>query len=289
MRTVALNFPKSILIETSNVCQGECKFCPYKKIRVGENSIYLDFDRYKKMIDEISEYPIVRLTLFNNNEPLLDRRICEFIQYAYKKLPNVEITLSTNGRILTLEKIYELKEAGLTTLYVSIPTVDDENYEKVMGINPKRIIDLLTGIDDPELFKMIRIAVPITKYHNHELISSKLSKYIICEWGLEYKENWEIDDTFLSISDFSEYEGPCDRPMDQMVISSNGDVIICCRDWHSQNVVGNVYDDDLYTIWHGDKMKEIQSYISGQKYDAIDCCKDCTMNKNYYLKRVRKI
>ena len=288
MRTKALDFPKSILIETSNVCQGECKFCPYKKIRIHEKPVYLDFEKYIELINEIAKFPVVRLTLFNNNEPLLDKRISEFIRYAHKMLPNVEITLSTNGRQLTLEKIYELKDAGLTTLYVSIPTVEEEKYKKIMGISPKRVIDLLTNITDEELYKMIRIAVPITKYHNHDLISSKLSNYIICEWGLEYKESWEIDDTFFAISDLSSYEGPCDRPLDQMVISSNGDAIICCRDWKGQNVVGNVYENSLYEIWHGEKMLEIQSHIALQQYDSINCCRDCTMNKNYYLKRVKK-
>ena len=101
-------------------------------------------------------------------------------------------------------------------------------------------------------------------------------------------ESWEIDDTFFAISDLSSYEGPCDRPLDQMVISSNGDAIICCRDWKGQNVVGNVYENSLYEIWHGEKMLEIQSHIALQQYDSINCCRDCTMNKNYYLKRVKK-
>ena len=40
--------------------------------------------------------------------------------------------------------------------------LDNENYKKITGINPKRILDLLTEIEDPELFKMIRIAVLVS-------------------------------------------------------------------------------------------------------------------------------
>jgi len=289
MRTKALDFPKSILIETSNICQGECKFCPYKKIRTNEKPIYLDFERYKELINEISNYPIVRLTLFNNNEPLLDKRISKFIEYAHKILPNIEITLSTNGRVLTIEKLYELKKSGLTTLYISIPTINNEDYKNIMGIYPEKIIQLLDSINDQELLKMIRIAVPITKYLDHDLMNSKLGKYLICEWGLEFKENWNISESFNEVSNFEKYEGPCDRPLDQMVINSDGNVIICCRDWNYQNIIGNIYDSNLYKIWHGEKMQLIQSLIIKQNYDEIECCKDCTLNKNYYLRKEKKI
>jgi len=288
MRKKALDFPKSILIETCNLCQGKCKFCPYKNLRVDEKPVFLNFERYKLLIDEIANYPVQRLTLFNNNEPLIDSRIEEFINYAAIKLPDVEITLSTNGRLLTLEKIKSLNDSRLTTLYVSIPTVDEKNYQKVMGYNINKILDVLESIDDPKLIKMIRIAVPKTKYLNHELMVSQLGKYLVCEWGLEYKENWNIDEQFKEISDFVIEEGPCDRPLDQMVINASGNVIICCRDWKYQNVVGNVYDNNLYEIWHSEKMLEIQSYISNQQYDNIDCCKDCSLNNNFYLRKVKK-
>jgi len=286
MRTKALVFPKSILIETSNLCQGMCKFCPYQKIRKNDEIVNLDFERYKKLIDEISKYDVKRVSLFNNNEPLLDKRIYDFIGYLHKKDKSVEITLSTNGLVVDLKKILKLQKKGLTTLYISIPTVDKEAYKSIMGFSFSRINNLLSKIDDPKLLKMIRIAVPKTKYLNDDLMLKELGKFVICEWELEYKENWEIADTYNEISDGLKYVGPCDRPMDQMVISSNGNVIICCRDWKEQNVIGNIYDNTLYEIWHTNKMKKIQDSIAKLEYNDIECCKDCNMNKVYCLKNV---
>jgi len=282
MRKEALDFPKSILIETFNVCQGECKFCPYKEIRATEEPIYLNFERYKELIDEISKHNVQRLTLFNNNEPLIDKRIFDFIKYARDKLDKMEITLSTNGILLTKELLYKLKEAGLTYLYVSIPSVNDEYYTELMGRSIKKLLTILTDIKDKELIKMIRIAVPKTKYYDHESLKQQLGQYQICVWDLEYKENWNIQKKFNSIVDKIEYTGPCDRPLDQMVISSNGNVIVCCRDWNYENVVGNIYNNTIYDIWHNEKMKKIQRLIIEQNYNAIDCCKDCNMNNKYY-------
>lgn len=287
MRTKALNFPKSLLIETINKCQGECKFCPYDIIRKDEALTLLTKEKFKELIDEISIYNIERITLFNNNEPLLDDRIYEFIHYTKSKLPNTEITLSTNGRILTLDKIIKLYESGLTTLYVSIPVIEKEEYKHVMGVYPDKLLELLKSINEFRLLKMIRIAIPKTKYFKIEDFKMELGKYLLCAWNIEYKESWNIKDKILSIIDCIEYEGPCDRPLDQMVISSNGNVIICCRDWKYQNVIGNVYDNALYEIWHSKMMQDIQRLIIEKDYDNIECCKDCNMNLKY-IKRLSR-
>ena len=282
MRKEALDFPKSILIETCNICQGECKFCPYKEIRATEEPIYLNFERYKGLIEEIANHDVKRLTLFNNNEPLIDKRICDFVKYAHDNLNNMEITLSTNGILLTKEILIKLKEAGLTYLYVSIPSVQDKYYTELMGRSIKNLLNILTDVKDKELIKMIRIAVPKTKYYDYDSFQEQLGQYLICAWDLEYKENWGIQKKFNSIIDELEYTGPCDRPLDQMVISSNGNVIICCRDWNYENIIGNIYDQSIYEIWHSEKMKNIQRLIIEQNYNAIDCCKDCNMNNTFY-------
>ncbi len=284
MRKKALDFPKSILIETENKCQGECKFCPYKDVRKNEKLTLLKPEKFKEIIDEISNYGLKRITLFNNNEPLLDSRIFDFIIYTKSRLPDTEITLSSNGRLLTLETISKLYKSGLTTLYVSIPAIQKENYKEVMGNYPDRLFELLKSIEDPKLLKMIRIAIPKTKYYNEEEFKIELGKYSLCAWDVEYRGSWNIKEKILSIIENIEYTGLCDRPLDQMVISSNGDVIICCRDWSYQNVVGSVYEDSLYGIWHGEKMRTIQNQIINQDYDNINCCKDCNMNFSYIKK-----
>lgn len=288
MRKEALIFPKSILIETLNICQGECKFCPYQNIRAGEKTTFLNFERYKEMIKEISYYDVKRLTLFDNNEPLIDPRIYEFIKYAYDNLNDVELTLSTNGRLLSKEVLIKLKESGLTHLYVSIPTVNKENYYHLMGNDIIPILNLLKGIDDKKLLKMIRIAVPKTKYYEPSEMTKELGKYTICAWDLEYRGAWNMESIFDEITDHLDYTGPCDRPLDQMVISSNGNVIICCRDWKYENIIGNIYENTLYEIWHNEKMTEIQKLIVEQNYNAINCCKDCNMNIAYYNQKIKR-
>lgn len=277
-----LDYPKSILIETYSLCQGQCKFCPYQEIRAGKEQYKLDTDRFFSLINEIKLHDMKRVTLFNNNEPLLDDRIYGFIRYVRKCLPNTEITLSSNGRVVTLDKLNRLCDCGLNKLYISIPCVDRENYKTVMGVYPDELFNLLTSITDSRLIDMIAIATPITKYYNEKALNEKFSKYGIHSWNLEYKDSWRIKEKFNEIATEDAIAGLCDRPMDQAVVSANGDVIICCRDWQGQNVIGNIYESSLYAIWHSKKMLKIQEYIGNQEYDKVACCRDCYINRREY-------
>jgi radical SAM protein with 4Fe4S-binding SPASM domain len=234
------------------------------------------------LLEEISKHEITRLTLFNNNEPLLDKRIYDFVRKAHEMMPTVEIGLSSNGRVVTKGVLDRLVKSGLTTLYISIPCVERENYKEVMGVYPDKIFDVLDLVDDKKILDMVRIAVPITKFLDEDALREKFKKYKVCVWNLEFKDSWGIKEKFNEVAREDSIAGLCDRPMDQAVISSNGDVIICCRDWQCQNVVGNVYDSSLYDIWHSEPMQKIQHLIAEGKYDEIECCKDCMINKEAY-------
>lgn len=282
LRKEALEFPKSILIETYSLCQGECKFCPYKELRISKEQTMLTTEKLLELLCEISQHKVSRLTLFNNNEPLLDKRIYEFVKVSHEMMPNVEIGLSSNGRAITKDVLDRLIGSNLSILYISIPCVDREDYKNVMGVYPDSLFKLLDSIEDEKLLKMVRIAVPITKYLNEDALMQKFKQFKVCIWNLEYKASWGIGKKINEVAREDSIAGLCDRPMDQAVISSNGDVLICCRDWQSQNVVGNVYNSSLFDIWHSEPMQKIQNLISQGKYSEIECCKDCAMNKETY-------
>lgn len=290
MRTIPLNFPKSVLIETSNICHGKCLFCPYSEIKRGQKKEFLDYRLIEKMLNEISNYFVERVSLFNNNDPLLDKRIYDIVKLAHGILPNVELTLSTNGQHLTKSKIERLFNEGLSTLYISIPTLDKDAYQKIMGYELDKVLNIIDSIDNLKLLKMVRIAVPITNKLDIKRFDSYFGKrgIEVCSWFVEYKENWNIKDKINELVGFSKYIGPCDRPMDQAVILSNGNMVICCRDWFEENVIGNVKKYTIYELWHNKIMKYIQNKIATQTYDDIKCCRTCSLNINCYKRLVIK-
>ncbi|MCI2049102.1 MAG: radical SAM protein [Lachnospiraceae bacterium] len=99
-------FPNVVNIETINRCNSNCAFCtanvhaekrPFKK---------MEPELYRRIIDGLADWGYRgHLTLYGNNEPWLDDRIVEFHKYAREKLPDCFIFMSTNGLLLTVDRM----------------------------------------------------------------------------------------------------------------------------------------------------------------------------------------
>ncbi|MEW6097350.1 MAG: SPASM domain-containing protein [bacterium] len=53
----------------------------------------------------------------------------------------------------------------------------------------------------------------------------------------------------------------------QMVIYWNGDVPICCKDFHAKLIMGNVAKNTIKEIWHGEKFQQIRQIHLEGKYN----------------------
>ncbi|MBU4009615.1 MAG: radical SAM protein, partial [Proteobacteria bacterium] len=86
---IPLTVPFIINVDPSDACNFQCKFCPtgdrkLMKKTPGRNHGIMDFELYKKIIDDICEFdkPIKVLRLYKDGEPLLNPRLAEMIRYA---------------------------------------------------------------------------------------------------------------------------------------------------------------------------------------------------------------
>ena len=74
----------------------------------------------------------------------------------------------------------------------------------------------------------------------------------------------------------------CDHTTATITVRSNGDIVPCCYDLTSQLVMGNVMDDELYSIFNGAKYRELRASIREKNY--ISSCQNCnTVRPNVYM------
>lgn len=274
-RNEARPFPKSVCLETFSLCNGSCAFCPYQ--HAGPNPpARMKTELVYQIIDEVAKLPVERFSLFNNNEPLLDSRMPDFIRYAREKLPTTRLTLSSNGKYTSSTEIENAILAGIDRFFISIPTLDPTAYAQVMGGDVNKVINTVLGISK-RYWENLRIAVPKTKYFSESdfdrLFVSRGIRVIV--WEMEAIQSWPELDRIREISDPAFGIG-CDRPLDQAIISANGDVLLCCRDWFHENCVGNVSNSSLAEIWQGPQMRELQQHIALKQFDHISMCRKCS-------------
>ena len=129
-------FPERLHIQTISYCNARCMFCAYPRIVDRVSHGIMADDVYQKIIDEAELYHPKRISLLLMNEPLLDRKLPERIAYAKEKLGDgTEITITSNGSLLTQKIIDRLIDAGLDSIKISIQGLTRETYEEIMGLD----------------------------------------------------------------------------------------------------------------------------------------------------------
>ena len=144
--------PNVVNIETINRCNSTCAFCTANVHAEKRPLMKIDDDLYRSIIDQLADWNYKgHLTLYGNNEPWLDTRIVEFHKYAREKLPDSYIFMSTNGLILTLEKVNEIKP------YINQLIINNYDMEMKLHPNIQKIYDYVKA--HPEEYKDLDIQI----------------------------------------------------------------------------------------------------------------------------------
>ena len=115
----------------SNRCNNDCPFCPANRNNDTRKPKFMDEQLFYSIIDQLRAMDYRgTISLFSNNEPLLDGRIFKFIEYAKKNLPDATHYLYTNGILLTLEKFSSLVE----NLHILVIDNYDDNFQLIPSV-----------------------------------------------------------------------------------------------------------------------------------------------------------
>ncbi|MBI3090382.1 MAG: SPASM domain-containing protein [Candidatus Tectomicrobia bacterium] len=208
--------PLAVEFEMNSLCNRRCSYCP--NVHQARPKGFLDLSLYKKLIDELALYKYRGYIIPNfYGEPLLDERIDQFVQYARKVLPSSIILINTNADFLSVDRFYQLVEAGVDIFLISQhdPT-------------PSAAIQELSRLIDkhPNLGEKINI-----------VNWTSASRVLSSRGGL-------IDDDRIAYMS----KTGCFRSR-RATLTFDGDLIICCEDFLAEYIYGNINDQDFIQLW----------------------------------------
>jgi len=235
---------EDIAIETINRCNGSCSFCPVNRNIDPRKFHLLEKELFFSIINQLSDinYRGV-VTLHCNNEPFLDKRIFEFAEYTRNKLPNVSISLCTNGSLLTPEKFYKI-----------IPNLNHliiDNYNDKLRLN-KDVESIYEICKSNEEYNK-KIWIILRK--ENEILTSRSGK-------AKNRKNIKL------------LSSPCIYPFMQLSIRSDGKVNMCCNDALGIETLGDTHKETLIDIWNGLRYKEVRQKILLNR-NLLNLCKNC--------------
>jgi len=271
-------FPPHIDMEISSTCNLHCPMCYTTtdefKEKVGKG--FLDFELFKKMIDESAKHNLYSIRISFRGEAFLHPKVYDMIEYAKKKGIK-EVSSLTHGGMIDEKKFEKLIDLGLDWLTISFDGIG-ETYEKIR--HPLKFDDMVTKIKNfQEIKKQRGITKPVIKvqtvwpaisknpkefydiFHNitDQIASNPLIDYLHNDKDIEYEEKFT-----------------CPQLWERLVITSNGDAVLCSNDEMGSYIVGNANTESLYEIWHGKKMTDArEAHLKHNGVKEVSPCKYC--------------
>ncbi len=281
------NFPKRIQLETTSVCPCDCIMCsrPLAKRR----NTFMDDRLIDKIIEECSSHQVIMQLLFYG-DPLTDKRLPEIIKKCKNK--NLWTTITTPGVLLNNELALKLLNTGLDHCGFSVDGATKETYEKIrVGANfdlvVKNVENFIRLRDSGDYHTTIDVRMVGLKLTQNETEAflAKWKPLADQVWVGKYSHkgaDYDEQDTIIPVN-----KNNCEVFYNEMCITTDGDVTICCRDY-GRHIMGNVVKDSIKQVWLGEKRKEISNIFQEVGSFGVPYCRDCNLDADYKAKKVTR-
>ena len=173
---------RDIRISVTDRCNFRCTYCMPKEIYNSNYNFFkkseiLSFEEIIRITKILASFGVKKVRL-TGGEPLLRNNIHLLVE-ELKKIDEIkDISMTTNGVLLSKKKAKLLKEAGLNRLTVSLDSLDPEKFHKISGskYSPQ---DVLKGVENAKDsgFENIKINTVVKKNINEKDILSMLDHF----------------------------------------------------------------------------------------------------------------
>jgi len=288
---IVLDYPLHLNFELNFGCNLKCDFCLYSIPPEEWNyevdiSKKISLNKYSEIIDNSFDNNLYSVEFNGINEPLLKKDIVKYIKYACEK--DIPVTsLHTNSIALDSKKAEDLISSGLKIIIFSVDAINKGVYK---DIRSAEVYDLIFNNinnflkikkDMNSIFPLVQMSFnknkcnykevdDYTKYWESRVDCVSVSHF--CNPFIGGKKYKEIENKFRLDSNVL-YE--CYEPYQRLFIRNNGKVSPCCSFFGGEFIVGDIYNQSIYDIWHGEKMKEIRLKVNCKNgFNLCDKCRE---------------
>jgi MoaA/NifB/PqqE/SkfB family radical SAM enzyme len=262
--------PFIMFLEVNNICNLHCPFClTGKGTTLDRPKRNMSLEEMKKSIEAVTDY-LYFIQLYNWGEPLLNKDLFEFIQYAHQR--RIFTMVSSNMNFIRPGLAEQIVDSGLDYFISAIDGFSPESYVKYRrGGDFEKAIrnmeDVLAkrkrkGMDHP----FVEWQYVVFRHNQHELEAARTFADRI---GVDYFHPIagyiEDPEWITDLPDFQAELGlpasvaKCVRPWTHLNIRADGGVAVCCYEFFKKDDFGNIFEKPFARIWNN------EMFISSRK------------------------
>ena len=294
---VPRNAPFSVQIDLCSLCNMKCEFCFHSDTtairEAGVKYGSMSFELFQKIIDDMKQAwggtkEVKKLKLFQIGESLLNPQVSEMIRYAKEANVCECIELTTNGTLLNPELNQKLIDAGLDILNISVNGINSQQYLDKCAYQ----IDFATFLAHIQQFyehkKQCRVQIKLSDtgfspaevetfyklFENYcdEIFAENISSVMWQDTNVN--EKVEYIDKGLYGQEI-QYKHVCPFLFTTLIINSQGAAHICCLDWKMEYPIGNLNEESIAEVWHGERLRNFQRIHLLKNRSQIKLCEHC--------------
>lgn len=263
-----------IRFEVTNKCNARCIMCPREKMKRKQG--ILDFDLYKKILNEAISYGAKQVSLENYGESFLDPYIFKRAEYAKSK--GLEVYTITNGSLFNEENCQKVLEL-FDKVRISMYATTKETYEALhrglifeeVKAKVMRLFRMRKQKNSNLRIEMYFLLMEENKHEMEDFI--KEFKNVTDALSVWRPHNWGDGRKYRGVT---EKRSSCNRPfIGPVQVQWDGLAVPCCFDYDSRIILGDFNKETLYAILHGEKYNALRCAHRSGDFSKFPFCNIC--------------
>jgi MoaA/NifB/PqqE/SkfB family radical SAM enzyme len=272
-RDRAPRLPEIVQIESTNICNARCVFCPRDEMLRKQG--VMDEALYRKVVDECAALGIPHVRLHNFGEPFVDRHLAEKVAYA-KQRGIAEVGVISNGSLIDEAVARRVIESGLDAINISVDASGREVFERTrVGLKYDEVI--------ANIERLVRIRGELGRTHPRLILS--FVRQGNGEEERAFIERWRQVADKIHITDIHNWAGtlnrerdvpyPCYRQWLTFTVLWDGRVSLCCADFDGKVILGDLRTSSIRDIWGSERYRAVRR--EHLESGGPDICRACDL------------
>jgi MoaA/NifB/PqqE/SkfB family radical SAM enzyme len=265
--------PEIVQIESTNICNAKCVFCPRDEMHRRQGVMTVEL--FRKVVDECVELGITHVRMHNYGEAFIDRRLVEKVRYAKERgIP--EVGVISNGSLITDDVARGIIEAGLDAINISVDASGKEVFEKTrIGLKYDKVI--------ANIERLVRIRGELGRKRPKLILSFVRQDNSVDEQA--FIEHWRTIADKIHVTDLHNWAGtlntesdvnyPCYRPWLTFTVLWDGRVSLCCADFDGRTILGDLTSSTIKDIWNAEPY--VRARREHLESGGPDICRSCDL------------
>jgi radical SAM protein with 4Fe4S-binding SPASM domain len=267
--------PDIVQIESTNLCNAKCVFCPRDEMHRRQG--IMEMDLFRKIVDECAALGITHVRVHNYGEPFLDKQLVEKVRYAKAKGIQ-EVGMISNGSLIDEDVARGMIDAGLDAINISVDASGKETFERTR-VNLK-YDDVIGNIKT-----LVRLRGEAGKVRPKLILSfvrqdnSADEQRFIDEWK-QIADKIHVTDLHNwagTLNAKSDVQYPCYRLWQTFTVLWDGRVSLCCADFDGRHVLGDLRTSTIAQVWNSAPYRAVRR--QHLEHGGPEICRSCDLPK----------